>query len=76
MTKVISLSDNAYSIMKSLKHGDESFSDVVLKLTDKAGHKSLLEFYGKWPGTKEELNEIENILEKDRKRFKVKEVKF
>ncbi len=76
MTKVISLSDNAYQEIKSLKQSDESFSDVVLKLVDKAKKQPLLDFFGKWPGTSEELDRIKKTLEKQRKSFKTKEVEF
>ena len=44
MTKVVQLSDAAYAHLRSLKRGDESFSDVVLRLTrrgDLTGLKGL-----------------------------------
>jgi len=31
--------------------------------------KSLLDFFGKWPGTKKELKKIKKILREDRKGF-------
>jgi predicted CopG family antitoxin len=37
MTKVISLSEKAYGTLKQLKLGDESFSDVVLRLARSRG---------------------------------------
>ena len=40
MTKVISLSDAAYTTLKKLKLGDESFSDVVLRLSRSRGSLS------------------------------------
>lgn len=33
MTKVVQLSDEAYSRLRRLKRGGDSFSDVVLRLT-------------------------------------------
>lgn len=41
MTRVVQLSDAAYAHLRSLKRGDESFSDVVLRLTRRGGLKGL-----------------------------------
>ncbi|MGQ9721550.1 MAG: antitoxin VapB family protein [Candidatus Jordarchaeum sp.] len=37
MTKTISLSDEAYKLLKSIKRNDESFSDVIKRLVGKKG---------------------------------------
>jgi predicted CopG family antitoxin len=37
MTKTISLSDEAYELLKSIKRNDESFSDVIKRLVGKKG---------------------------------------
>ncbi len=50
MTKVISLSNEAYKTLKESKKPGESFSDVVLRIAKKKKKKSLLEFSGKWVG--------------------------
>ncbi len=76
MTRVISLSDEAYASLKSLKGEGESFSEVVNKLSDNAKKKSLLDLAGKWPGGKEELDRIEKIIYADRKKFKLRKVDF
>ena len=76
MTKVISLSDAAYEEMKLFKEEDESFSDVVLKLSEHARQKPLLDFFGKWPGKPEEAERIKKTLEKERKLFATREVKL
>lgn len=76
MTKVISLTEIAYEELKSLKHADDSFSDVVIKLIDKVKKHSLLDFFGKWPGTAEETERIKKVLGKERKYFRTREVKF
>ncbi len=76
MTKVISLSNSAYEEMKSLKQPGDSFSDVVMKFVDKARQRPLMDFFGKWPGKDEEAKRIRHILEKDRKRFRTREVAF
>ncbi len=74
MTKVISLSDKAYKKMKAIKADSESFSDVVIRLTDKKTKMPITKFFGKWPGGIEELNRIETILNEDRKKFKTRDV--
>ncbi|MHA1363392.1 MAG: antitoxin VapB family protein [Candidatus Freyarchaeota archaeon] len=35
MTKTISLSDEAYKLLKSIKRNNESFSDVIKRLVGK-----------------------------------------
>ena len=59
MTKVISLSEEAYKALKRLKGKGESFSDVVMRITKTAEPRSLLGFAGKWKGT-----DIELVFEK------------
>ena len=76
MTKVISLSNTAYAEIKSLKKGDESFSDVVMKLVGGARQRPLMDFFGVWPGMKEEAFDIKKTLEKQRKQFKTRGVTF
>ncbi|AKG92224.1 putative ACR [Geoglobus ahangari] len=43
MTKVISISDDVYDMLKSLKRDDESFSEVIRRLIKKS---SIREFSG------------------------------
>lgn len=76
MVKVISLSNKAYSTLKALKQGDESFSDVVLKMSEKEKKPSLMDFWGKWPGSAKELDMIEKEIAKGRKHAKTREVTF
>ncbi|MBD3361560.1 hypothetical protein GF358_02080 [Candidatus Woesearchaeota archaeon] len=72
MTKVISLSDDAYDALKSIKDSGESFSEIIRKLAK----KDILDFFGKWPGPKKELSKISRELKKERKGFKTREVKI
>lgn len=76
MTKIISLSDNAYDELKAMKQGEDSFSEVVIRLVDKAKQRSLKEFLGKWPGKEKEAIRIKETLRKERKHFRLHEVKF
>lgn len=66
MTKVISISDTAYERLASLKRGKESFSDVVIRLTEKEKKKSLLEYAGSWKGSYEEAERIKKELREER----------
>jgi predicted CopG family antitoxin len=46
MAKTISLSDEAYNLLKSIKRRDESFSDVIKRLIGNKGNLSeLLDLY-------------------------------
>ena len=76
MTKVISLSNEAYEKMKSIKNHGESFSDVVIKLFSKAKKKPLSDFLGKWAGSEKEIENIKDIIAEDRKKFKTRKVVF
>lgn len=76
MVKVISLSETAYKELKSKKRNEESFSDVVLRLIETEKKPNILDFAGKWPGTNKEAIYIKKELEKDRKKFKLRECKF
>ncbi|MEM2131412.1 MAG: antitoxin VapB family protein [Candidatus Woesearchaeota archaeon] len=72
MTKVISLSDDAYELLKSLKDKGESFSEVVRKIANRKKH--LYEFAGILKDQNEEWEKISKIIYEDRKRSKLKEV--
>ena len=76
MTKVISLSDAVYDEIKSLKRGDDSFSDVILRLVGKTRKKSLLDFFGAWPGSPLEAHHIKKVLKEERKSFKLREARI
>lgn len=78
MTRVISLSDEAYDTLKRLKQPEESFSKVVIRILkkEKQEKKSILDLFGKWPGPKEELDMIEKMIEEDKKNFKMRDVRF
>lgn len=57
MTRVVQLSDAAYARLRSLKRGDESFSDVVLRLTKRGTLKGL-----RGLSTKAELDAAERMI--------------
>jgi predicted CopG family antitoxin len=66
MTKVISLSNEAYETLKKQKKSGESFSDVVLRLVSEKKKKSLLEFSGKWAG--DDVDAVFLQVKKDREK--------
>jgi predicted CopG family antitoxin len=74
MTKVISLSNEAYETLKESKLPGESFSDVVLRIAKKKKKKSLLEFSGKWVG--DDIDEVFAQVMKDREQATSRKVDF
>ena len=73
MTKVISLSDAAYSKLKAAKRTGESFSDVTLRVLKQ---KPLSDFSGVWNISDEEATRIKEKLRRERKEFKLREVRI
>jgi predicted CopG family antitoxin len=74
MTKVISLSEKAYETLKKMKKPGESFSDVVLRVSEKEPKKSLLEFAGTWKG--DDIDEVFAVVLKEREQAKSREIIF
>jgi predicted CopG family antitoxin len=64
MTKVISLSNEAYRQLKRKKGSVESFSEAILRLLGERKGGSLLEFRGAWVG--DDLVPIEKAIRKER----------
>ena len=71
MTKVISLSEEAYRELKKRKAEGESFSDVVLKMVRGKRSDSILQYAGKWVG--DDADEVLRQLMKDRHAAKSRE---
>ena len=72
MTKVISLSDSAYSKLKAMKRPGESFSDVALRLSGE--RKPLSAFAGIWKDL--DTDSMKREIAEGRKRFKTRKVRF
>ncbi len=75
MTKVISLSDDAYEDLAGLKNEKESFSSVVKRLASKEKKKDIMEFAGIWKDDKEIAKIFEEILE-ERHKTKMREFEW
>ncbi|MBS7251569.1 MAG: antitoxin VapB family protein [Candidatus Freyarchaeota archaeon] len=59
MTKTISLSDEAYKLLKSIKRDGESFSDVIKRLVGKKGKLiDVLELYPELSDAREYEEEV------------------
>jgi len=75
MVKVISLSDEAYERLKSIK-GGKSFSEVVIEFTQSKKKKSILDFAGAFSDNADEWAKIKKKIYEDRKKFSLREIKF
>ena len=60
MVKVISLADDAYEGLKTIKKQHESFSDVVRRVLEKEKSRSFLSLSGAWKNDRD----IEAIFKK------------
>jgi predicted CopG family antitoxin len=76
MVKVISLSNEAYERLKSIKR-DKSFSEVVVSLINesKIKNKDVMKFAGAFKD-KKKWDDVKKIIEEDRKNARMREVKF
>ena len=75
MVKVISLSNDAYEKLKTLK-GERSFSDLVIELAQDKKKKNIMDLAGAFKDSADEWDEIKKKIYEDRKKFKLREVKF
>ena len=62
-TKTISIKDDAYDRLKRHKRADESFSDVVMRLT--RGDKDPMEAAGKYPELSDDRGEFRERFDRD-----------
>ena len=58
MTKIISVSDEAYERLKRMKDGS-SFSKTIIRLTDKTKKKNLMDVVGSWKADEKLAKDIE-----------------
>jgi len=76
MTKVISLSEGAYQELKQAKKEGESFSDVVHRVVGRKRQTPLSDLVGRWKMTEEEAAALKKQLADDRKKARLREVRF
>ena len=72
MTKCITISDDAYNNLKSLKKNNESFSDIVKRLASVEKRESLLNLVGVWKGNPDTVKAMKSIY-RDRKNIKLRD---
>ena len=59
--KSLTITEGAYEALKTLKHGDESFSDIILRLSsDKIGYAA--KFFGALKTSDEEVRKWKNRI--------------
>lgn len=78
MVKVISLSEEAYGKLKSIK-GDKSFSEVIVEVVDKnkkGTGKDLMKFFGIWKDDSDYWKEFNKEIRKSRNSARLREVKL
>lgn len=61
-SKTISLDEEAYKRLRREKNANESFSDVVKRLTSPLKHKPLVDFAGVWHLSSQEQQTIKTVL--------------
>lgn len=66
----ISIKDEAYKFLKSLKTKDTSFSDVILEFKNKKKKQDIMRFFGvlkdkkDWDSTEQRMKEFRNSFNK------------
>lgn len=68
MTKSISLSDDVYTLLKSIRGKDESFSEVIRRLTSNKGR--LMEIVDLYPELSE-VSEYEESVVKEADKWRI-----
>lgn len=75
-TRTLTITDQAYQALKSMKKEGESFTDVILRLTgNKGSARRLLEIIDE-VHSPELANKIEEASKEFRKNFKTRDVKL
>jgi len=69
--KTISLSDEAYNVLKIKKLKGESFNDLILRLLSKPEQKDILKLKGSWKGSTEEVENILALIYKNREKARI-----
>ncbi|TFF97867.1 MAG: antitoxin [Promethearchaeota archaeon] len=68
--KTVSLSEEAYNALKSIKKEGETFNDLILRLVQKPDQKEILSLAGTWQGSDEEAEKILEIIYENREKTK------
>jgi predicted CopG family antitoxin len=66
VTKLISVSEEAYSRLAKLKGKEKSFTEIIIELTEKK-KSDFMEFFGALKMNKNEIKKLKSKLKKERK---------
>ena len=69
--KTISLSDEAYNVLKTNKLKGESFNDLILRIMSVPEQKDILKLKGNWKGSIEEVENILDLIYKNREKARI-----
>ncbi len=72
--KTITISEEAYRILASLKRENESFTQVIKRVLEDRTTRPLSDFSGRWKGAPQELDEIFSEIDRDWDRYTTKVV--
>jgi len=72
MTRTISLSDEAYELLVSLKGDKKSFSEVVMELARKGSRDNILSFFGVWADRDDEFRRVFKEMAKERRNARLR----
>jgi len=67
--KTLTISEEAYEALASMKGEKESFTDVVLRLAKSPNIRPLKSFAGKWHGSPEEIKKIFHTIKRTWKEY-------
>ena len=70
--KTISLSDEAYNVLKTKKLKGESFNDLILRLLAEPKQRDIMTLQGSWKGSEEEVDNILSLIYKNREQAKIR----
>lgn len=62
--KTITISEEAYKMLASLKKEGESFTEVIRRVVEEVRRNPLSSFAGRWEGSAEELDRILTGIER------------
>lgn len=73
--KTITISEEAYNALVRMKRGNESFTDIILRLASKGNAQAFLDYVKKLPPSEDLAHNIEIAMTRTRK-ARLRKVKF
>ena len=75
-SKTITITEDVYQLLKSLKKQDESFSELLRRLAMQVNGQKLEAFFGLWDINDQEYKEIQEEIKRNLIPFNGKKRKF